>query len=267
MRCRWLSLPALLLVGTLALAQQPGAQPPPPQAQQQPGFDPKTNRLDAILFNWELAMGSVNSLHAKVVRTAVDKVFNTKEVFGGEAKYLKPNKASLWLQNLDPKKQDFEKLVCNGQIAYKWEPSKKEIHVYEMPKPKQGQINDDNFVAMLFGMKALDAKRRYELKLQADPAPPAQQGYYYYIGVEPRDTQDKAEFAKARLVLTASTYLPREIWFELPNGNTTTWEFPAVATNLKVDPQFLRDFAEPQAPQGWQIKRVQDPRVIRQQGQ
>ncbi len=263
MRSRWLSLPALLLVGTLTLAQQPGTPPPPAQP---PGFDPKTNRLDAILFNWELAMSRVDSLHAKVQRTAVDNVFNTKEVFSGEAKYLKPNKASLWLQNMDPKKQDFEKLVCNGQIAYKWEPSKKEIHVYEMPKPKQGQINDDNFVAMLFGMKALDAKRRYDLELQPNPAG-QQQVLYYYIWVLPRDTQDKAEFTKARLVLTASTYLPREIWFEQVNKNTTLWEFPTLSTNFKVDAQFLRDFAEPQAPQGWQVKKVLDPRVVRQQQQ
>ena len=174
----------------LALAQPPGAQPPP----QPPTLDPANNKLDAILLNWEKAMSGINSLHAKVERKAIDKVFATTEVFAGEAKYLKPNKASLWLQNQDPKKsQEFERLVCNGQSPTSRSPSKKEIHIHELPKPKQGQINDDNFVSMLFGMKAIEAKRRYVLEWWQRPGGDK---YYDYILVYPRDPQDKAEFTQ-----------------------------------------------------------------------
>ena len=179
MRSRWLSLTALLMGSALALAQQPGPQPQNPQ---QPTLDPG-NKLDAILLSWEKAMSSISTLHAQVRQINVDKVLGSTTSFIGEAKYLKPNKASLYMKNEDPKKQqDFERLVCNGQIAYKWEASVKEIHVHELPKPKLGQINDDNFVSMLFGMKATDAKRRYNLELLP---PPANDTYYYYIMVGP----------------------------------------------------------------------------------
>jgi TIGR03009 family protein len=258
MRSRWLSLTALLLGSALALAQQPGPQPQNPP---QPTLDP-SNKLDAILLNWEKAMSSISTLHAQVRQTNVDKVLGSTTNFVGEAKYMKPNKASLFMKNEDPKRQqEFERLVCNGQIAYKWEASLKEIHIHELPKPKQGQINDDNFVSMLFGMKAIDAKRRYNLELLP---PPANDTFYYYIMVGPRDPQDKAEFTRARLVLTISTSLPRQIWFEQPNGNETTWDFPKLAPNLQFDP---REFAQPVPPAGWQLKRVnpaEGPRVIRQ---
>jgi len=261
MRSRWLSLTALLLAGAVALAQQPEAQQPQPP--QQPALDPVNNKLDAILVNWEKAMSGINSLHTKVTRTAIDKVLVTTEVYVGEAKYLKSNKASLWLRNQDPKKQqDFERLVCNGQVAYKWEPSQKEIHIHELPRPKQGQVSDDNFVSMLFGMKAVEAKRRYALQLLP---PPPNDTYYHYIQVLPRDPQDKAEFTRARLVLMTSTNLPREIWFEQPNGNETKWEFTKLATNIALDP---REFAQPVPEPGWQLKRVMPPdgpRVIRPQ--
>jgi TIGR03009 family protein len=258
MRFRCLSLTAMLLGSALAFGQQTAA--PQPQAPQQQAFDPK---LDAILLNWEKAMSSINSLHAQVRQTNKDNVLGTTTIFAGEAKYLKPNKASLFMRNEDPKKpQEFERLVCNGQTAYKWEASVKEIHIHELPKPKQGQINDDNFVSMLFGMKANDAKRRYVLQL-VDPPPDK---FYHLIMVYPRDPQDKAEFTKARLALTISSSLPRQIWFEQPNGNETTWDFPKMAPNVQLDP---REFTQPVPQAGWQLKKVGlqaegPPRVIRQ---
>ena len=134
-----------------------------------------------------------------------------------------------------------------------------------MPKPKQGQINDDNFVGMLFGMKALDAKQRYDSACGPTPLG-RQQGLYYYIGVKPRDTQDKAEFTKARLVLTASTYLPRRNLVPAAQRKHDAWEFPTLYHQLQSGP--TSDFAEPQPPRrAGRSKECQDPRVVRQQQQ
>jgi TIGR03009 family protein len=300
MRYPWLSLMLLFAGGTWALAQQPpgqvgqpfppgqvgqqqppgqlgqqqlpgqfGQQPPiqlgqqqPNPLVQQPGPDSVNNKLDAVLLNWERAMSGINSLHAEVEQTAVDHVFKSTKVLSGVAIFSRPNKALLYLKNA-AKPQEIERLMCNGQTAYKWDPAVKEIHVFQMPQPKQGQINDDNFTSMFFGMKAADAKRRYDLQL----ANPPNDAHYYYIWAFPRDPQDKAEFTKARIAITIQTHLPREIHYEQPNGNTTKWFFPRTWVNQPVDPN---TFAEPKLDPGWKLKKVPlpqgpPPRIIRPQ--
>jgi TIGR03009 family protein len=241
MRYRWLSLMALLGATTLVVGQSP-QQPAVPQ------LDPN-NKLDAILMQWEQVMSSINTLHTVVSRKSVDKVFSQEEVCTGEAKYLKPNKASIWLQNTK-KPQEFERMLCNGPLVYKWEPKLKEIHLYELEKPQQGQVSDDNFVSFMFGMKAAQAKARYQMVFSNEDQ------YYYYIDVFPKSAADKVEFTRARLVLIKSTGLPRQVWFEQPNQNETTWDFSKMVTNVQIDP---REFEQPTPPAGWQLKRAPRP--------
>jgi TIGR03009 family protein len=240
MHYRWLSLTALLCATPLVLfaAQVPAPAPAP--------LDPANNKLDAILVQWEKAMSSIATLYTQVERKTVDKTFRTEQVYRGEAKYLKPNKASIWLQNV-AKREDFERMVCNAQFVYKWDPSAKEIQIYELEKPKQGQVSDDNFVSFMFGMKAAQAKARYTMNFDKEDQ------YYYYVDVFPKTAVDKSDFTRARLVLIKTTGLPRQVWFEAPNQNETTWDFNKMMSNVQIDP---REFDQPTPPQGWQLKRA-----------
>jgi TIGR03009 family protein len=259
MRYSWLSLLALLCVTTLALAQQP----PPPL----PKLDPDKNPLDAVLIQWETAMSSISTLHTKMVRTSVDKTLGGVVVCEGEAKFLKPNKASYWLQN-SKKPQEFERMLFNAQFVYRWEPGEKEIHRYELPKAQQAQVNDDNVVSFMFGMKAAQAKARYKMDLSNTDAS------YYYIDVYPVAVADKSEFSRARLVLVKKTGLPRQLWFEQPNQNETTYDFTQMKTNIPVgagkDQLDPREFEQPTPPAGWKLKNAPlppgQPRVVRPQG-
>jgi TIGR03009 family protein len=256
MHYRRLSLLAFFAVSLAALAQQPQSPSPQPQT---PPLDPN-NKLDATLLSWEKAMGGISSLYTEVKQQTTDKVRLSIDNFTGEARYLKPNKASLYLKN-DKKPADFQYLIINGQNAYKFEPTQKEIHIYTLPAAKQGQISDENLVSMLFGMKAVEAKRRYEMQLTKEDQ------WYFYIQVLPREAQDKADFTRAELVLTKSTSMPRRIWFENPNGNETTWEFTKLQPNVVLK---TSDFDQPAPPKEWQLKRIapqdpQGPRVVRPQ--
>jgi TIGR03009 family protein len=246
MHCRWLSVLALFAVSLAALGQQaPMPQQPPPVQ-----LDPTNNKLDAVLLNWEKSMSGIDTLYTLVARTATDKVLFTMDTFEGEARFMKPNKASLYMKNVK-KAEDFEYLILNGQNAYKFEPTKKEIHVFALPPAKQGQVSDENFVSMLFGMRAAEAKRRYEMQLTKEDQ------YYFYIQVLPRDPQDKADFSRARLVLTKTSNMPRQIWFEMPNGNETTWEFTKMQPNVNLKSS---DFDQPTPAAGWQIKKIAQPK-------
>src|SRR5262245_702666 len=101
MRYFVLALAGVLLALAGVCAQAPQQQPPQQQIPQQqppaaPALDPRNNKLDALLLQWEQRMKGVQSLAANCTRTKVVKAFRTTEVFEGRAQYLRPNLASLY---------------------------------------------------------------------------------------------------------------------------------------------------------------------------
>jgi TIGR03009 family protein len=242
------TLTALVLAAAALSAQQPNTGAAL-------ALDPK-NPLDAILVSWEKAMKGINNLSVDLTRTTADKTFQSTEVYEGTAKYLKPNFGILHLKKKN-KPEIYEKWVSTGTFVYEFAPKEKVIRVHELPK---GKGNDDNFLAFLLGMKAEDAKQRYELTLLQ---PPPNDKWYYYIMIKPKTAADKNDFARARLVLNRTTFMPRQLWFEQPNKNEITWDF------LKLDIKTVlkrTDFAPPQPEKGWELKRAtreQGPRIIR----
>ncbi len=161
-----------LLLGVPLLAQQPVAP-------QQPPADPK---LEAALGAWEKAMGSLSTFVIQCSRTKVDKTFGTVDQFEGVAKYLKPDKAMLHLSH-KTKAGVFEKFIINDRALYEWAPANKVVRIHQLPAAKKGQMGDDNFLSMIVGMKAADAKNRYLLRLLP---PPQGDTWYQYIEVLPR---------------------------------------------------------------------------------
>ena len=239
-------LPAFFLASALVWAQQP----PPAQ---NPGVGQP--QLDDVLFGWEKTFTGLQSLQAECTRTTLDKVFNTKEVFKGVAKYRKApgpgsSQASLELYKQTPQGPSptiYEKYICSGTYLYEYSPANKVIRVHTLPEPKPGQVADDNFLSFLFGMKAAEAKNRYQLSL----APSDQ--YYHYLLIQPKYPQDKADFTTARLSLLRSNFLPRQVWFHQPNGNEVTWDFPRSQAGVDIP---AADFQKPATPAGWKVENV-----------
>jgi len=87
----------------------------------------------------------------------------------------------------------------------------------------------------------------------------------FRAGTKNKAAADKAEFARARLVINRATYMPRELWFEEPNGNESKWDFPRVQSNAALP---ATEFATPATPAGWRMVTVQpqpQPRLYRPQ--
>ena len=110
-------------------------------------------------------------------------------------------------------------------------------------------------------MRAEEAKRRYVLNLAREDR------YYIYVDVTPRFPADRADFQRARLVLNKDNFLPRQLWFEHPNGNEVTWDIPALKTGVPLD---RRAFDAPRPPKDWKLVPVSrnnpPPRVARPSG-
>jgi TIGR03009 family protein len=251
MRALYLSLPGLLLWAVAALGQQ-GA--PPVAAKPDP-------RLDATLAGWEKAMTELTSFKVeKCVRKTVDKTFNAVDLYEGEALFLKgvgkqPSRASLELRNLKKPTEIYEKYVCSGTFLYEFAPASKEVRVHTLPPQKEGQVGEENFLQFLFGMKSAEAKARYNMIYV--PATDANQAkYYHFLRILPKLPQDKADFAEARLVLMAATFLPAQLWYLQPNGNEITWDFPKVTPNANIPIQAF-EVNLTRLPQGWTARRIE----------
>jgi len=259
MRQCCLSFAGLLLIASWIHAQQP----PPQQA--------VAAKLDEVLEKWEKSMTGMQSMTVYCKRTTLDKTFNSKDEYQGLAKLLKSNvpnqpcRGSLEMYKMEPDPKDktkmqargdvYEKYVCSGTFLYEFAPASKVIRVHEMA-PKPGQATGDNFFDFLFGMKAKEVKDRYQMVY----VPAQDNNVWHYVRILPKAAADKAEFSEARLVLSATTFLPRQLWFQQPNGSEVTWDLPKVISN----PEDVRatDFGQPALPNGWQFVRApRDPQA------
>jgi TIGR03009 family protein len=244
MRRSGLVLVALVLASQWASAQQAQQAAAPP-----PAADDKV--LDTHLAKWEGAMKNVETLGAQLTRVDKDPVYDHVQRLTGAAYYMKAGTGSsaqnlaLLEMRLDGQKDFKEKFICTGTFIYQFAPEQKEIRYYELPKPKPGQAaEENNLLSLLFGMKAEDAKRRYELKLAKEDT------YYIYVDIVPRSATDKSDFQLARLILNKSNYLPRRLWFQHANRSEVTWDIPNLQVGMALD---RRAFDKPNAPPGWKI--------------
>jgi TIGR03009 family protein len=264
MRTHSLVVIALLLVVQAASAQMPQGQPPPqgnpPQAA------PAADRLDQYLLRWEQEMMRVQTLAATLKRIEKNTTFNTQQSYEGFAQYMKvgsgPSAQNLAMLQMSPAgkpNEISEKAVCTGTYLYQFIPSTKVVRYTELPKPQQGNVADDNFLAFLFGMKATEAKRRYALELAGEDQ------WYIHIKIQPRFPQDKADFTSAQIALYKDSFLPAQLWFKQVDGSEVAWQVPAIRSGVQLN---RAAFDAPQVPPGWKLEQVPrnqptQPSVIR----
>jgi TIGR03009 family protein len=265
MRSLAMTLGMLILAVNLTSAQQ--AKSPMPAPGSSPSPEEIRKKLDSVLQDWEKRMDGVKTIYAHLLRTTVNRVFNQTEVFEGGAKYMEGNRALFDLRKKGAP-QVFERYLFTDANVYEYRAQQKVLAVHPLPPRQPGQKGQDSVMAFIFGMKAEEAKRRYEMTLQKPDDP-----NYYYIVIQPRMPEDKKEFTMARLVLLKKDFTPRQFWYVQPTKNEITYDIPAIeinGPNVKAT-----DFAAPQVPTGWKMEMVPrpnpqggnpPPRVVRPNG-
>ncbi|HEY1191482.1 MAG TPA: TIGR03009 domain-containing protein [Gemmata sp.] len=231
MRPAGFTLAALLIAGSVGLAQPPGVpgapvggQPVLPAAKADPKLDPH-------LVEWEKKMTGVINLRTEIQLARTDAVFKKTTNFRGLVLCMKPNFAVLRLDNTgDPTKADYEAYICNGKAVYAYNGVAKTITEFKLPQAGAGV--DNLMLDFLAGMKAKDVKERFDINLfKIDEN-------YIYLDIKPRLGKDQREFKHLRLALYgpgANTktvaYLPAQVYMLKPNDDVEVWKF----SNPQVD--------------------------------
>jgi TIGR03009 family protein len=269
-----------MLLGIFGMVLVAGAQTPGTSTSKSPTPNPKTAEptrpvmseksqkyLDAYLGHWENRMSKVPSLETKVVLTEVDhteKEGPQKTVYTGEASIMKPNFAKLFLreQGKPEEVKRWRHYAADGKYLWDFNYSKKTGKVKELPKDGI----DNTFFNFLFGMKAAELKRRYDLTINVED--PEQYGeHYMFITIYPKSKEDQQEFAKAQLVLWINTkdpkfadnwMLPARLWFQHTNKNQVIWEFQKMNAKKELLPA---DFKAPAFPdKEWKSEWMEAPK-------
>jgi TIGR03009 family protein len=257
MRLSGLALAAALLLAAAATAQQPppqlsGAPTPPPAVTPAAPADPA---LDAHLRRWEQEAQKFQTLALGLEQVHKDNAVGVVNQYTGMAYFMKTgtganarNMVLLETYGKDARgnKVLAEKFVCTGNFFYLFNSQAKEIQAHELPRSAPGAMPDDNFLGM-FGLRAEEAKRRYNITFQNEDAT------YIYIGIKPRFPRDKAEFVEARVVLNKSTFLPVQLWYKQPNNSEVVWSIRSAFVNKPMKQEW---FDKPEPPPGWKFVKV-----------
>jgi TIGR03009 family protein len=261
----------LFLVGVPLAAQQ---QPPQAPANQQPAPDPAAlmQQLETVLGVWENMLPTSQTVYAEF--RAIRKYNSTTgmiKTFNGQTKFMRlPDGtigAKVFLQEIDkttgqPIPNKYELVICTGRDVYFVDPKEKIVYFQELPGAKVGQVPDQGPLAFLFGMKKVDAKRRYALEVKKFDQ------WYTYVDVKPVFPQDKREFIYARLAVlnqalmaqgnktAIPAFMPRQLYWVEPDQNENTWEISYIRHNAP-DKVARGDFLKPQMPADWKLKKME----------
>jgi TIGR03009 family protein len=146
------------------------------------------------------------------------------------------------------------KYVCSGMWFYNFDIGTKTIFFQRMQN--QNMKPDDGPFAFLFGMKANEANKRFDMSVvQYDKN-------YTWVKVNPLTPQDQRDFKIAQLGVVnyanalSPKYFPLRIMWKEPSNNDISWEFKEVIRNdmAKVT---MNDFSvELEKKAGWQLREV-----------
>jgi TIGR03009 family protein len=191
--------------------------------------------LREILDDWEQHSSQIKSLHGKHTRFVYNHVFEIEKRSDGKWYLETPDKGRIDLVGIPPKKNEISKKIgkksgkpyrieadeeqmwiCNGNDIVVVDSDQKTYEVTPVPEHLRGTNIVNGPLPFLFGLKAADAEKRYELTLLANGKTSVR------IQIVPRLQSDKDNYRKAVIILDKSRYLPTAVQLEDPTGNLET---------------------------------------------
>lgn len=223
---------------------QPAGQPRPNgEALRVETLDPK---LEQILKDWERESAKIKVLQGEHKRSEFNKVFGVEKQSKGMFYFEAPDKGRIDMQGIEVKpgaksttvdpvtKKPYELScgadegwICTGNEVLVLTPSEKQFEAFPIPPNMQGANIIQSPLPFLFGMKADDAKRRFQLTLRG------QNDTSYVIDAVPRLQMDAQNYSHAMIALDKVTFIPRGVQLIDPAGTKMT---KYTFSNIQVNP-------------------------------
>lgn len=211
-----------------------GTAPRPAPAAAVPA--PVDPRLEALLQAWERQSAQIKTLQGKHERRRYNTVFATESVSEGVYFFEAPDKGRIDIKGIVPNKNDVatmkdasgkpfsleadrsEKWICTGREVLMVDDEQKQFQVFPLPPEMQGINIIDSPLPFLFGMKAAEAKARFDLRLVREDT----DKHKALLVALPKQAKDAQNFREAQIYLDTKLFVPALVRLFDPAGTVVT---------------------------------------------
>jgi len=187
------------------------AKPERPQAEPVLRVEALPPALEQLLRRWEQESAKIKTLTGKHIRKEYNSVFEVEKRTEGKFFFQSPDKgridmngAKIGASDVSDRKNKEDKpyrlqsgteerWICTGKDVYQINDKAKEYEVTPIPAELQGTNIIHSPLPFLFGMKAIEAKQRFDFELLN------QTPEYYSLKVTPKTGMDAFKYAYVKL--------------------------------------------------------------------
>jgi TIGR03009 family protein len=215
-------------------------RPAPQEMEKEPEVDKLDPKLERILIDWEAHSSKIKSLHGKHTRKEFIKTFAVEKVSEGEFFLETPDKGRIDMiakpvakgavasrKDYALEKGSSERWICTGEEILSFNEDDKTYIREVLPVAMRGKNIVHSPLPFLFGMKADEAKQRFNLKIVSF----SKDNTTVQIQAIPRMDSDRQNYSEAGIVLDLKRFVPNAVRLFDPNGIETVYIFNSVEIN------------------------------------
>lgn len=182
----------------------------------------RAKALDVVLSKWELESSKIKSLHGTHTKSSLNPTFNVETVSSGPFFFETPDRGRIDFLAVNIKGKSStkknkksgelyelasgqsERWICNGTQIIEIMEDEKTYTAIEIPEEKRGANIIHTPLPFLFGMKAEEAKARFDLKWQSENADSV------VLYARPKMAQDQQNYRVAEITLSKKNHFVPE---------------------------------------------------------
>ena len=225
-------------------------RPAPQEPEKEPEIDKLDPKLEKILNEWEAHSSKIKSISGKHLRREFIKSFAVEKVSEGEFFLETPDKGRIDMiakpvkgevatrEGYTLEKGSSERWICTGEEILSFNDDDKTYTRDVLPVSMRGKNIVHSPLPFLFGMKADEAKQRFNLKLIGFN----KDNTAAHIQAIPRMDTDRQNYSEAGIMLDLKQFIPRAVRLVDPNGIETVYIFDQKYVKIN-DNGFLKELA------------------------